>query len=121
MAAATTERKASKGGIDPQQVQGIAAELGETEDVAQILIKRIVRSSPGVRTRELVLHAKVVEEQGGMLVPDGSRRRTLGGVFFKLAKEQATPEERGRIWVPKNRRPKPKHAAAAISEALTLA
>ena len=95
MAAATTERKASKGGIDPQLVQGIAAELGETEDVAQILIKRIVRTLGEERTRELVRHAKVVEEQGGMLVPDGSRRRTLGGVFFKLAKEQAPPRNEG--------------------------
>ena len=111
MAAPTTERTGGKG-VDPQLVQGIASELGETADVAQMLIKRILRTLGEERTRELVRHAQVVEEQGGMLLPDGSRRRTLGGVFFKLAKERATPEERGRIWVPKNnRRPKPKEAS----------
>lgn len=113
MSALQTEQKRAKG-VDPQLVQGIAAELGETPDVAHMLIKRIVRTLGEERTRELVHHAKVVEEQGGMMVPDGSRRRTLGGVFFKLAKEQATPEERARIWVPKNRRPKP--TAAAVVE-----
>ena len=114
MAAPTTERKGGKG-IDPQLVKGIAGELGETEGVAQVLIKRIVRTFGEERTRQLVRHAKVIEEQGGMLVPDGSRRRTLGGVFFKLAKDAATPEERARIWVPKHRRAKP--AAATTGEA----
>ncbi len=116
MAAPQAERKQAKG-VDPQVVQGIAAELGETADVAQLLIKRIVRTLGEDRTRELVRHAQVVEEQGGMLLPDGSRRRTLGGVFFKLAKERATPEERGRIWVPKHRRPKPKEASNGAADA----
>jgi len=115
MAAPTTERTGGKG-VDPQLVKGIAAELGETADVAQLLIKRIVRTLGEDRTRELVRQAQAVEDQGGMLVPDGSRRRTLGGVFFKLAKDQATPEERGRIWVPKNRRPKPKAASNGTGE-----
>ena len=116
MAAPATERKQGKG-VDPQVVQGIAGELGETADVAQMLIKRIVRTLGEDRTRDLVRHAKVIEEQGGMLVPDGSRRRTLGGVFFKLAKDQATPEERGRIWVPKTRRQKPKEASNGATDA----
>ena len=110
MAAPTTARKGGKG-VDPQLVQGIAGELGETSGPALGQIRGILRVMGEERTRELVRHAQVVEEQGGMLVPDGSRRRTLGGVFFKLAKEQATPEERGRIWVPKHRRSKPKEAS----------
>ena len=115
MAALTTERTGGKG-VDPRLVEGTAAELGETADVVRMLIKRIVRTLGEDRTRELVRHAQVVEEQGDMLVPDGSRRRTLGGVFFKLAKEHASPEERARIWVPKHRR-KPAAPPAATAAA----
>jgi len=116
MAAPTTEREQGKG-VDPQVVKGIAAELGETADVAQMLIKRIVRTLGEERTRELARHAKVIEEQGGMLLPDGSRRRTLGGVFLKLAKDAASPEERARIWIPKHRRPRSKSKPAPAPEA----
>ena len=116
MAAPTTERKGGKG-VDPRLVEGTAAELGETADVVRMLIKRIVRTLGEDRTRELVRHAQVVEEQGDMLVPDGSRRRTLGGVFFKLAKDQATSEERGLIWMPKTRRQKSKAASNGATDA----
>ncbi len=118
MAAPTTKRKQGKG-VDPQVVQGIAAELGETTAQPLAHLRRMLRTLGEERTRQLVQQAKAVEVQGGLLLPDSGRRRTLGGVFFKLAKEQATPEERARIWMPKNRRPKP--AEATTSETPTPA
>src|SRR3712207_6292904 len=34
-----------------------------------------------------------VEANGGMLIPDGSRKRTLGGIFFYLVRTQVSDEE----------------------------
>ncbi len=116
-APATEQQRRTK--IDPALVEGIAAELGETAGPALGQIRGILRVMGEDRTRELVRHAHVIEEQGGMLVPDGSRRRTLGGVFLKLAREQATPEERARIWLPKHRRPKPKRNGNGSDEPST--
>ncbi len=33
-----------------------------------------------------------------VLLPDGSRRRTVGGIFFYLVRGGVTPKERWRIW-----------------------
>jgi hypothetical protein len=33
-----------------------------------------------------------------MLLPDGSRKRTLGGVFFRLVRDQVSETERRTIW-----------------------
>ncbi len=46
-------------------------------------------------TRAIVVHARETHDAGGMMVPDGSRRRTRGGVFFVLAREARTAD-RGR-------------------------
>jgi hypothetical protein len=70
----------------------IADRLGETETGPRMQIKRLV----GVlgRTQALALLEKTMqrEEQGGMMLPDGSRRRTPGGVFFHLASTTGTPK-----------------------------
>jgi hypothetical protein len=42
---------------------------------------------------------------------DGSRRRTPGGVFFRLVREQTTPAERSRIW-PWTKQAKPRRSWA---------
>lgn len=47
----------------------------------------------------LLVQAWDVEEQGGLLRADGSgKRRTPGGVFLWLVKQQSTPEQRARVW-----------------------
>ena len=115
MASPTTEAKRSKA-IDRALIQQLAAELGETTAQPLAHLRRTLLTMGEDRVRHLVQQAKAVEEQGGMMLPDGSRRRTLGGVFFKLAKEQASPQERSRIWVPRNRRQKSQEAANGAGE-----
>ncbi len=45
------------------------------------------------------------------MLPDGSRRRTPGGVFFHLVRTRARPEEVGRIFPPRSRQPRRQGAA----------
>jgi hypothetical protein len=42
----------------------------------------------------LLADALTVEHEGGLWLKDRSRKRTLGGVFLQLCREQATPAER---------------------------
>lgn len=63
----------------------IADTLGETEEGPRKAIVRIVRAVGRTHAKELLSMALQTEENGGLLVPDGSRRRTPGGVFFFLA------------------------------------
>ena len=60
-------------------------------------IKRIVRTIGEERALALLQQALEREQQGGLLLPDG-KRRTLGGVFFGLVKEQVSPEECRQVW-----------------------
>jgi hypothetical protein len=75
----------------------IAAQLGETERIPQQTIWRCVRVLGVERTQTFVAQAQEVEANGGMLVPDGSRKRTLGGIFFYLVRTQVTDDEAMRI------------------------
>jgi hypothetical protein len=71
----------------------IAAQLGETERIPSQTIWRCVRVLGAERTQAFVAQAQEVEAKGGMLIPDGSRKRTLGGIFFYLVRTQITDDE----------------------------
>ncbi len=90
-----------------QATRGIAAEiatqLGETEPEPLQHLYRAVRHLGEDRARELVTQALMVEENGGMMVPDGSRRRTVGGVFFHLVRAEVGQKEFYRIFRPQGR------------------
>jgi len=74
-----TGKAAARAAIDE-----IAAQFGETEDEPKRLIKRALRTLGEERVRAFVAQALEVEAAGGLLLPDGSRRRTPGGVLFHL-------------------------------------
>ena len=55
---------------------------------AALEIRRYVRQLGEVRCTELAAEAEQIHAGGGMMTDDGRRKRTLGGVFFKLCKHE---------------------------------
>ncbi len=76
----------------------VAAQLGETEAVPLRQIARAMATLGEERVRAFVAEALAVEARGGMMLPDGSRRRTVGGVFFHLVRQGVTRDERRAIF-----------------------
>ena len=83
----------------------IAQHLGETQPWPLSQIRRIVQRLGPEAALAFVQEAQAIEAQGGLMLPDGSRRRTLGGVFFFLVRERVTPEDRAAIFPPWSKRP----------------
>lgn len=65
----------------------IAETLGETEWKPRTQIERIVEHLGADFAMTKLAEAEHVEAQGGMMLSDGSRRRTKGGVFFYLVRQ----------------------------------
>jgi hypothetical protein len=73
----------------------IAETLNETVLGAQIEIEQIVLAFGVERAQALLNDALAIEQAGGEMLPSGERRRTPGGVFFRLARDRAqTDNER---------------------------
>jgi hypothetical protein len=89
---------------DQPMVSQIVEALGETAGRAEDQIRRIVRPLGPEQALALLARTEEVEAAGGMLVPDGSRRRTEGGVFFRLVKDRLTPAQRLQLFPPWNTR-----------------
>ena len=79
-------------------VAAIAAQLGETEQLPLRQIARALAALGEERVRAFVAEALAIEAQGGLMLPDGSRRRTLGGVFFHLLRKGVTSAEHRAIF-----------------------
>ena len=75
------------------------------EKLAQILqepnrplLTQVLRTLGTDRTTAILTETLTCEASGGMVTKDGTRRRTLGGVFFHLVRQQASPQERRRLF-----------------------
>jgi PHAX RNA-binding domain len=84
--------------VQPQEVEEkitvkrLAAVLHETEHKA---LARVLKVLGEERSVELLAQALTIASQGGMRRKDDRRRkRSLGGTFLALCREQATPAER---------------------------
>lgn len=91
----------------------IAKTLGETEEGVCKSILHIIRSVGRTHARELLSMTLQTEEHGGLLLPDGSRRRTPGGVFFYLAYSIGKTKNGKPLQKPYNTVKKPKREQTA--------
>jgi PHAX RNA-binding domain len=69
----------------------IGKRLGETNVNQHILLKHIVSALGQVQAWALMLDALEIEAHGGMMVLDGERRRTVGGIFLYLVSTRGIP------------------------------
>jgi hypothetical protein len=81
-----------------QVEQTIAAHLGETEPEPLHLLHKVVKKLGPEQALAFLKETQEVEAQGGLLLPDGSRRRTPGGVFFYLVRTKAPKPVRVLFW-----------------------
>jgi hypothetical protein len=78
----------------PAAAQQIAAALDEP---LLWLIENVVKVLGQTRAEELLRQTQEIEAAGGMLTAGGEQRRTAGGVYIKLVKEQASAADLERI------------------------
>jgi hypothetical protein len=88
----------------------IADQLEETDEKAVAQIHHLVWRLGRTQSLTLLAETLQIEERGGMMLPDGSRRRTAGGVFFLLAKTKGQKKERPWKGMPKPAKPQENNA-----------
>jgi len=84
---------------DWRATQEIAAGLGETERGPLGQVGRVVGRLGADRARAFLTRAQEIEAAGGLMLPDGSRRRTPGGVFFHLVRADDTLTREDRVYI----------------------
>jgi len=89
--------------MDELTVDTLAEVLQETN---RPLLTQVLRMLGPDRTSTVLIETLQCEAAGGMRTKDGTRRRTPGGTFFQLVRQQARPHERRRLFP----RPAPQHS-----------
>jgi len=90
-------RRPRLGPEDWRATQEIAAQLGETERGPLGQVGRVVGRLGTDRARTFLTRTQEIEAAGGLMLPDGSRRRTPGGVFFHLVRADDTLSREDRV------------------------
>ena len=96
------------------------------QEPKKALLARVLKTLGQERCQAIFADTLTIESNGGMLVKAGDRRRTPGGTFFHLARQQCSKEERVRLFphqAPKKPQQQPKQArpdAAPVSLTLDL-
>jgi PHAX RNA-binding domain len=79
-------------------ISRIAKSLGEVGETPLAQIAGVVHALGERDAAALLTETLQIETDGGMLVPDGTRRRTAGGVFFQLARAKLSHEQRRNVF-----------------------
>jgi len=82
---------------DWRATQEIATQLGETERGPLGQVGRVVGRLGADRARTFLARTQEIEAAGGLMLPDGSRQRTPGGVFFHLVRADDTLSRDDRV------------------------
>lgn len=82
-----------------QKVKEISDKLGENDRKPMSQIKSIIERCGLDFSLDILRQTFEIEENGGMMISDGSRRRTPGGVFFQLCREQMQEEDRLEVFM----------------------
>ena len=87
-----------------------------------LLLRQVLRVLGEARCRDMLAETLTIESQGGMLTRAGDRRRTPGGAFFALVKQQCTSRERHRLFtlLPSKQAQRQTPPAPAEASALVL-
>ncbi len=86
-----------------ETVSAIAKALGEADEIPLAQIAGVVQALGEEQARTLLTETLEIEGKGGMMLPDGSRKRSPGGVFFFLSRQRLSVDDKHRIF----RAPKP--------------
>ena len=100
---------------------GIARELGETTRAAISQIRRTVYQCGPEQALAWLEATRAYEAAGGMLVKDGSRRRTPGGVYFAIVSAEIAPQLHAVVFPPWQTKRAKKEGQLAASQAATPA
>ena len=86
-----------------ETVSTIAKALGESDEVPLGQISGVVKVLGEEPSLKLLEETRQIEAKGGMMLPDNSRKRSMGGVFFFLARQKLSHDDKLAIF----RAPKP--------------
>jgi hypothetical protein len=83
-----------------ETVSTIAKALGESDEIPLFQIAGVVRVLGEETAQKILVETQETEKNGGMMLPDGSRKRTPGGVFFFLARQKLSQADKLAIFRP---------------------
>ena len=95
--------------------------LAETlQEPKKALLAKVLRTLGQERCQTIFADTLTIERTGGMLVQAGDRRRTPGGTFFHLVRQQCSKQERARLFPYPSAKPAQQQAPPARPDATPL-